>query len=72
MKRRDWRLNREFVILHDDSNEHSTDRKNLEEIALKLDILNPDSLSDKDLRQSIKKNKLYLGYVEELTKMKRK
>lgn len=46
---------REFVALHDDSNEHSTNRKNLEEIALKLDILNPNSLSDEDLRQSIQK-----------------
>ena len=46
---------REFVTLHDDSNEHSTDRKNLEEIALKLDVLNPNSLSDEDLLQSIQK-----------------
>jgi sec-independent protein translocase protein TatA len=46
---------REFVTLYDDSNERSTNRKNLEEIALKLDILNPNSLSDEDLRQSIQK-----------------
>jgi sec-independent protein translocase protein TatA len=46
---------REFVTLHDDSNEPRTNRKNLEEIALKLDILNPNSLSDEDLRQSIQK-----------------
>lgn len=46
---------REFITLQDDSNEHRTNRKNLEEIALKLDILNPNSLSDEDLRQSIQK-----------------
>lgn len=46
---------REFITLQDDSNEHRTNRKNLEEIVLKLDILNPNSLSDEDLRQSIQK-----------------
>ena len=45
---------REFVTLHDDSNEHRTNRKNLEEIALKLEE-GPNSLSDEDLRQSIQK-----------------
>ncbi|HXX98105.1 MAG TPA: twin-arginine translocase TatA/TatE family subunit [Candidatus Bathyarchaeia archaeon] len=43
----------EFVALHDDSNEHRTNRK--KEIALKLDIRNPNSLSDEDLRQGIQK-----------------
>jgi len=46
---------REFVTLQDDSNEHRTNRKNLEEIALKQDILNPNSLSDEDLRRIQKK-----------------
>jgi sec-independent protein translocase protein TatA len=46
---------REFITLHDDSNEPRINRKNLEEITSKLDILNPNYLSDEDLRQSIQK-----------------
>ncbi len=46
---------REFVNLYDHSNEDNTTRRNLEEIASKLDILNPNSLSEEELRQSIHK-----------------
>jgi sec-independent protein translocase protein TatA len=46
---------REFVNLYSHSNERYTTRRNLEEIASKLDILNPNSLSEEELRQSIQK-----------------
>lgn len=45
---------REFVRPHD-SDEYMSRRKNLEEIATKLSIVDPGSLSDEELRESIQK-----------------
>jgi len=46
---------REFVKPYYRSDEHYPTRKKLEEIASKLDILNPDSLSDEELQERIQK-----------------